>query len=253
MSIDFVICGLEHSGTTLISDLFRQVDGLDAGFEVGVLLAQTPSAFKTMDPFAQNMPAGWKISQADFLQCCDADDHRAFYERLKSASTQLLGDNTRIFDKTPRYLSRLDECLTRIDVPFIASYKDPRAAVHSDFKRADTKDFNAWYKDYMPRKRHYLRTCYRQYKAAKDTHDRVAFVSLEELALNARATMNRMFNHVGEEFSLDYVLLNGLRYSNTRSNAVSIPIAFSYLADFDKLHTDKIEKDFAELSDWFYN
>ena len=253
MSIEFVICGLEHSGTTLISDLFRQVDGLDAGFEVGVLLVQTPTEFKTLDPFAQNMPAGWKISDACFDHCCEAKDHHAFYTRLKAASTELLGDNTRIFDKTPRYLSRLDECLARIDVPFIASYKDPRATVHSDFKRADTDDFMTWYKDYMPRKRHYLRTCYRQYKTAKDSHDRVAFVSLEELALNARATMNRMFDHVGESFSLDYVLLNGLRYANTRSNAVSIPIAFSYLADFNKSQTDKIEKDFAELSDWFYH
>ncbi|MEL6789577.1 MAG: hypothetical protein AAGL18_08310 [Pseudomonadota bacterium] len=252
MAIEFVICGLEHSGTTLISDLFRQIDGLDAGFEAGVLLAEKPGDFETLEPFATIIKESWNIDEAAFARCCAATTHSAFYKQLKVESADFLGDNTKIFDKTPRYLSRLDDCLTRTDVPFIASFKDPRAIVHSDFRRAKTDDFFGWYKDYMPKKRHYLRTCYRQYKNAREHQPRVFFISLEALALDARNSMDAMFAHVGQNFSLDYVLLNGLRYANTRSNAVSIPIAFSYLADFDDQHTDSIEKDFGELEDWFY-
>jgi len=252
MSVNFVICGLEHSGTTLISDLFRQVDGLDAGFEVGVLLVDQPSTFRDFNPFAQNLLNGWAITQEQFDHCCDASTHGEFYQRLQNATGELSEDTTRIFDKTPRYLSRLSECLNRTNAPFIASYKDPRATVHSDFKRADTDDFTSWYKDYMPRKRHYLRTCYREYTKTIKNTDRVAFVALEELAMNARESMERIFNHVNIPFSMDYILLNGLRYKNTRSNSVSIPIAFSYIADFDESHTSRIEKDFEEFSDWFY-
>ncbi len=252
MTIKFVICGLEHSGTTLISDLFRQVKGLDAGFEVGVLMVETPDQFQSFEPFSNNLLSGWGINDAEFKNCCEAATHDEFYQRLQLASTEIAGETVSIFDKTPRYLSRLSECLGRTDVPFIASYKDPRATVHSDFKRAGTDNFDQWYRDYMPKKRHYLRSCYREFLNTKSSSDRVAFISLEELALNARHSMDRIFDHVGISFSLDYVLLNGLRYKNTRSNAVSIPIAFSYLADFDKTHTDRIEKDFGEFDEWFY-
>ncbi|TVS07098.1 MAG: hypothetical protein EA413_01985, partial [Cyanobium sp. PLM2.Bin73] len=63
--IDFIICGLEHSGTTLGSDLFRQVPGCDSGFECGVLLCTTPRDFAGNQPFYQNMLAGWKITEGD--------------------------------------------------------------------------------------------------------------------------------------------------------------------------------------------
>ena len=35
MAIDFLVCGVEHSGTTLVSDLFRQIPHCESGFEVG--------------------------------------------------------------------------------------------------------------------------------------------------------------------------------------------------------------------------
>lgn len=33
MQPTLVICGLEHTGTTLISELFRQIPHIDSGFE----------------------------------------------------------------------------------------------------------------------------------------------------------------------------------------------------------------------------
>jgi len=255
MSVSFVVCGLEHTGTTLLSDLFRQVPKLDSGFEVGVLLSESPSAFKDLQPFAGNMKEGWGISQQQFEHCCSQPTLDAFYQELKSQSASISQDCENLFDKTPRYLSQLSSCLERIDTPFIASYKDPRAIVHSDFKRAKkagAEDFFEWYDKYVGGKHQYVSMCYREHQKNKD-NPRVEFIALEELALNARNSMQRLFDHVNLEFSLDYILLNGLRYKNTRSNAVSIPIAFSYLADFDKEITDRIEADFSDFSDWFYS
>ena len=40
-----IICGMEHSGTTLVSDLVRQTGAYESGFEIGVLLEDSPKAF----------------------------------------------------------------------------------------------------------------------------------------------------------------------------------------------------------------
>ncbi len=254
MAIEFVICGLEHSGTTLISDLFRQVPHVDAGFEAGVLLVDQPGEFLSLEPFSRNILAGWGITQDQFEHCCAAPSHEEFYERLEAASTVIAPGTRTIFDKTPRYLSQLRQCMTRCPLPFIASYKDPRATVYSDYKRANGQDFDSWYDAYMRPKRRYLSNCYAQCQDARaGGNDRVAFVALEELALDARNSMDRLFAHVGQTFSLDYVIMRGLRYQNTRSNTVSIDIAFEYLAGFTPAQISRIEQDFAELERWFYN
>jgi len=256
MSVQFVVCGLEHTGTTLLSDLFRQIPNLDSGFEIGVLLTKSPSDFLTLQPFAKHMLVGWQITEQDMEHICSQPDHESFYVALKEKSNLIANKSDSIFDKTPRYLSELSQCLQRSEKPFVASYKDPRAIVHSDFKRAQKSgegdvEFFEWYEGYVSAKRRYVSMCYKEHILNKD-NPRVEFIALEDLALNARNSMERLFSHVGYEFSLDYVLMNGLRYKNTRSNAVSIPIAFSYLADFEKDQIDLIEKDFSEFSEWFY-
>lgn len=251
MQPKFIICGMEHTGTTLISDLFRQVPGLDSGFECGVLLSDTPSEFKTVEPFAENMLDGWGITWDQLDECCAAPDHAGFYDCLTEHTTVLPEGTDAIFDKTPRYLSDLSRVLDRSDAPVVMSCKDPRAIVCSDFKRAKTKDFNGWYSDYMPRKRGYLKRCYTEYSANKD-NPRVAVVPLEELAMNSRATMERMFAHVGLTFIMDYVIIRELRYENTRSRTVSADIAFEYTRHFNAHQCKRIEKDFALAEDWFY-
>src|SRR5271163_4649484 len=107
----FVICGREHSGTTLLSDLFRQVPGIDAGFEVGVLLRPSPKEFEGFDPFFTNMLGGWKLTTEELAEACHAENFDGFYARVKALSKVLRPGTTDIFDKTPRYLSRLDDCM----------------------------------------------------------------------------------------------------------------------------------------------
>ena len=250
-SLRFIVCGMEHTGTTLISDLFRQLPNIDSGFECGVLLKDTPSEFSTMKPFAPNMLKGWGITQDELDTCCKASSFEEFYARLMSVSRSLSEGTTAIFDKTPRYLSDLTNVLRRSAVPVVVSYKDPRAMVCSDFKRAKVEDFDVWYDAYMPAKLGYFTACYKQYASHK-TDDRVVTVGLEELAMNSRTTMERMFAHVGEEFQLGYAIIKELRYVNTKNRTVSADIAFEYGRILSSANCARIEKDFALGADWFY-
>lgn len=251
MPLKFVICGMEHTGTTLVSDLFRQVDGVDAGFETGVLLCDRPAAFLDLEPFSRNILKGWGITDEEFRECCAAPDHAGFYARLEGFS-RVLGPETReIFDKTPRYIAHLAGCMARVDVPFIVTYKDPRAIVASDFKRAKTTDFAAWYADYMRPKRNYMKSCYANWLAAQDD-PRVVTVGLEELAMNARVAFDRIFAHVGLEFRLRYAVMDNLRYKNTRANFVSAAIAFEFMTQLSPAQQARIEQDFSDMEAWYY-
>jgi Sulfotransferase family len=249
--LGFVICGMEHTGTTLISDLFRQVPGIDAGFEVGVLIGMSPRDFPGLAPFARNILEGWGITEAELAVCCDTTSFAEFYSRLRAASRVLAHDTVTIFDKTPRYVSELGRVMGHVPVPVIVSYKDPRAIVFSDFKRAKPTDFNAWYNDFMPRKHRYVASCYNSWMAARDDA-RVCTVALEGLAMNARATMEQMFAHVGQRFDIGYALLDGLRYRNTRANFVSAEIAFEFRRVFTPEQQARIARDFSEFDAWFY-
>lgn len=247
----FLICGLEHTGTTLISDLFRQLPGVDSGFECGVLLRDSPRAFPDLQPFAGNMLTGWGLSPEDFAHCCDTDSFETFYERLLGAATVLPKGTKTIFDKTPRYLSELSAVLSRTEAPAVVSYKDPRAIVCSDFKRAKTDDFDGWYDGYAKAKIRYVRSCYTQFMEHLDS-DRVTAVGLEELAMNSRATMERMFAHIGESFEMKYAIIDTLRYANTKNRVVSADIAFEYVGILPAAAQKRVEEDFAEFDRWFY-
>lgn len=250
MNLKFVICGIEHSGTTLVSDLFRQVDGLDSGFEVGVLLSESPRQFRNLQPFSGNLKGGWGITDADMDEVCATDSFDEFYARLGQAST-VIGKDGDLFDKTPRYLAVLGDCMQRAGVPFIATYKDPRSIVHSDFKRAKTDDFDAWYEDYKVKKIGYMGTLYQNYLAHRE-HSQVTFVSLEDLSVNTAQSVNRIFDHVGVSFDYSYLLLKNLRYRNTHSNFIDMRVPFSYMDSMKKSHQTRIREDFAAFDDWFF-
>ncbi|NEP37811.1 MAG: sulfotransferase [Okeania sp. SIO2H7] len=162
MVLKFAICGLEHSGTTLLSDIFRQVPELDAGFEVGVLLGKSPKEFPNVQPFYKNMLSGWEITEEHLAAICNTNSFPEFYAGLEKKSKVLKPTAKNIFDKTPRYFARIFECYNKIEVPFIATYKDPRSLVFSDFKRTGKgKEFVVWYEEYKKPKLRYLGNIYK--------------------------------------------------------------------------------------------
>ena len=249
--IRFAICGPEHSGTTLVSDLFRQVPGVDAGFEVGVLLADTPRRFPELAVHAEITRWGWGVDEAALARCCATDDFAVFYERLEAASTVLRPGTHTVFDKTPRYLAALGACMAKLPVPFFIVFKDPRATVHSDWRKAGHPPFGAWFEAYAPDKLGYLRHLYAQYQAGRPD-PRVCLVRLEELGLDARRCCERMYAHAGYAFDAAYMVLQGVRYENTRHGAISAGEPFGYRVGFHAAEQRAVASAFAELDEWFY-
>ena len=259
MALIFIICGLEHSGTTLLSDIFRQVTELDSGFEVGALLGDSPKEFPNLQPFYKNMLDGWKIEEFDLSNICNTDSFSDFYFGLQKKSKVLKPATKNIFDKTPRYFLNLFDCYEKIQSPFIATYKDPRSIVFSDFKRTGKgTDFQSWYEQYKNPKLQYMKNVYQNNYLPWKEHIRrkqssnILCISLEDICLNTKETMDLIFSHVGLNFKLEYLLLKDLRYSFTRQPEISSRIPFEYLEKLTKSQLRSIENDFAEFSDWFY-
>lgn len=250
MSIKFVVGGIEHSGTTLVSDLFRQVPGVDSGFEVGVLMKESPREFRSFDPFIGHMNEGWGLTDSDLDVICDTDSFDEFYDRLRAHADEI-DDDAVLFDKTPRYLKRLDEVLDRSGVPAVMTFKDPRSIVASDFKRSKTDDFDGWYAEYYGPKAHYMKSLYRNYENHRDD-SRVAFASLEQISINTEATLKRIFDHVGLTFEHRYLLFKDLKFQNTLSNFIDMTVPFKYLNVLTEEQQDRIVEDFSFCPDWIY-
>ena len=259
MELKFVICGLEHSGTTLVSDIFRQVAEVDSGFECGVLLADSPKEFSSVHPFYENAPGGWQISTETLNEVCDTDSFSDFYQRLYEKSGFFDPGVEYLFDKTPRYFQHVFECQRKVGVPFIATYKDPRSTVFSDFKRTGKgQSFEAWYESYKLPKLRYLSSIYNnsfvKWKAGdQEGASAILCVALEDICLNTRETVEKMFAHVDFNFSISYLLMKNLRYAHTRAPQVSSRIPFEYLESLNKSQISMIENDFSSLQGWFYS
>lgn len=246
-----IICGMEHSGTTLLSDLLRQTGTIESGFECGVLMVPTPRDFPSLDPFYGFMSEGWDIQPDALAQCCATDSFDEFYERLQAASA-IIPEGCDIFDKTPRYIAELPNVIARSQAPILMIHKDPRASVYSDYKRAGCPDFDTWFDDYARPKKRYMRRCYEGYQAGIQSPERVCSVSLESLCFAARATCERMFEHIGQPFEIEYLLLKNLRYKNTRAKFVSADIVLEYKQGLTVDNQIRVESEFGEFADWFY-
>lgn len=254
-----LVCGVEHSGTTLVSDMLRQVEGLQGGFEGGVLLWNTPREFAAsadtpQNPYFKTMAGGgWGVTETALREACDTDDHAEFYRRLKAAS-DTIPEAARLFDKTPRYVAEITTVSARAGhPPTIIIHKDPRSSVHSDLKRAAPDDALSWYDGYVETKLRYMRRCYEGYERGRDLLDNVLTVSLEDLAFDTRRTATRLYEHVGAEFRLDHLLLKKVPFGNTRAPFVSAPIVLEHLEGLPRPLSERVRDDFKSLSDWFYD
>ncbi|WP_161936190.1 sulfotransferase family protein [Thermodesulfovibrio aggregans] len=252
----FVIGGVEHSGTTLLSDIFRQVPGLDSGFEVGVLLCNTPKEFRTFKPFIDQMPAGWGLTEEDLDYICDTDSFQDFYERLYEKS-QIIKKPCEIFDKTPRYAWGIEKCISNYpDGKYILTYKDPRALFYSNYKRyGENVNFKDFIENNLPKSIKYWLKIYENYQKIKKEEIKGNFliVSLEEITFDCRKTLEKIFEFVGLEFNLDYLLLRNLRYRHTRADYISAKIALEYRFKLKKEEIKIITQELGGiLNEWFY-
>jgi hypothetical protein len=248
-----VICGLERSGTTLVSALLRQVPGIDAGFEIGVLLGETPRDFPGLEPYASALRTNWDLTEPTLAYCCDTDDFAVFYTRLRAATPVLRPGTHAIFDKTPRYLTNLADCMKKTGLPFVVTYKDPRSVVFSDFRLSGATDFDAWFEAYAPEKLGYMRLHYGEFQRARASGDtRVCLVRLEELCLKPRETCTRLFAHVGVHFHLGYLAFRPGRFSTERPGSITAGAPFDYMTGLGIVRCRRVARVFGEFDQWFF-
>ena len=129
-----ILCGYERGGTTLLSEIFRN-NGYQSGFECGVLLAQSPCEFKEVRPFYERILNDWQISKHQ-LEYAINGNFEHFYDSLISNSP-LTQTATKFFDKTPKYMECLGNCLIKTDFieKAVVIHRDPRSVFCSWAKR----------------------------------------------------------------------------------------------------------------------
>lgn len=134
-----VVTGIEHSGTTLLSQLFNGHPEIASGVECGILLSDIHD-FNQVVPFYDWLAVdiiseknwGWGISTADRDYLLMSKTFEEFYQRLNERKGLVrtpgpLKDKfleaTLIIDKTPRYIYELDKVMRKINRPFIVTFK----------------------------------------------------------------------------------------------------------------------------------
>lgn len=115
-----IITGIEHSGTTLLANIIKQVPSIASGFECGFLLAERPADFRKIDPWYEWMQepdsdGHWGIANSDLERICDSTTWEEAYKNLIRYSPVFDQKSfQQVCDKTPRYLIHLDRVLDKI-------------------------------------------------------------------------------------------------------------------------------------------
>ena len=253
-SLSFLICGLEHSGTTMVSDLFREHPEIESGFECGVLLCENPRDFLTFKPYCNHMHVGWGIEQEDLKYASDTDSFETFYTRLFECSKIIKEKSPSIiFDKTPRYITHLEEVRGKINIPTITVIKDPRSLALSDFKRSKKpiEEIDSWYESWKSPKKAYMRSAYDGYLHAWENEDCLV-IRLEEICFSAASTVRSMFEFVNVPFEHEYLDLRNKRFGNTSGSSISVNSCMNFMEKIPKHIQKKILEDFSEFDHWFY-
>jgi hypothetical protein len=248
----FVICGIEHSGTTLVSDIFRQNPICESGFETGVLLTKSPLTFKNVSPWFDLIINAWGITTEQREKLCLCEDFNSFYDSLIRFSNLIKPEHTIFFDKTPRYLSQLWNCHSRMPIPFIILYKDPRAIILSNWKRYKGGDsFGTWCEKYQRSK--YLDICFHRIEESRKYPSDFFPISLEEICKNPADSIERIFNFVGVPFDISYLNILNSRYAHTKGNHIISDLPYEYKTAFTATQLEIIDIIFARFKKWFIN
>jgi hypothetical protein len=217
--LSFIIAGFEKSGTTLVSEIFRQHPGVDSGFETGFLLHPTPAAyfraeknpwFRSKSEGNHMLATGWGLDQAGVDAIRQSKDWKEAYLKLRQHASLIEDKNVLLFDKTPKYMLHLSEVLERANVPVICTWKDPRGLLAS-FRRHVPMNVNTFVKRY----RNYATA------ALKERNNPLVLnVRYETLCQCPKEICRQMFEHVGLEFDERYLTFEP-KYHNARGTSIT--------------------------------
>jgi hypothetical protein len=240
-----LVCGFERGGTTTVSELIRQVPGVDAGFEGGFLLAPSPEAFPSVEPYYGMALRGWGLALEDMEYICAAPGFEELYRRL--AERFHPGEPIRVFDKTPRYMERLPEVMAKVPgIPVVVVARDPRALFWSWLKRAEERPAD-WLTAYPRRYCSYGAG----YTAALEAGlgERLLLVRHEDLSLRPEEEGRRIFSFLGLDFDPAYASFSP-RFQNVRGEGVSSAFVLEYRDHLTREECEQILQATAACGPW---
>jgi len=213
-----IVTGMEHSGTTILSNLLKCSPAVMGAFECGVLLAPTPRQFEKVSPFYEWMVSEWRLSREERDGLANSSNcHAQFYEGLRRLSPLFTANDT-ILDKTPAYMSVLDDVMRRAPgVPVLVSYK-PKDHQFESWKKRGLVGANA---DARYEK------AQRGYERAKLAFPhRILEVNHSDVANRPDDVLPAVFAFVGLEWRPEYASLEALRdkYRRLGLNTTNIPL-----------------------------
>ncbi|MDJ0554513.1 MAG: sulfotransferase [Microcoleaceae cyanobacterium MO_207.B10] len=249
-----LVCGFEHSGTTLVSEILRQHPHLDSGFEGGFLLNNEAKEFLTTEPFYTTSKKGWGLKDEDLSYICDADNWAEVYLRIRERAEVIKNKNALLFDKTPRYMQKLPHVLERVpDIPCIVIVKDIRSVFWSSYKRTKMT-IDEWYKKIFKRTCNHTLSYARSCKKAieKGLEERILLIRYEELCLDQKTQVKKIFNFLGLEFQESYLTFNHPKYKNVYGGKISTQYLTEYKGSLPEYICEEILELTSEYSDWLW-
>lgn len=195
-----VVTGMEHSGTTFLSKLLTAHPTVNAAFECGILLGESPREVLTLEPwsdwFVTPIDEGhWGLTPAQFEEVAAASDWDGAYAKIVEHCPLFLEGENRIVDKSPRYLQDLPAILKKVpDAPCLVLEKDALLMFHS-YKR---RGFG------VERFASYFNRCQASLREAEQHHS-VLRVSQERLSANQSEVFRELCDYLDLEFDEQYV------------------------------------------------
>ena len=240
-----VLCGMPFSGTTFLSRIICGHKQIDAGFECGMLFENTPREFNKRKKFYNWMmsldrPYNWKLSVTEMLYVCDTDNFYESYDRIVEKCHLYNDEVNRIIDKTPAYIYRLRNIMTKVDrTPFIVIQKDPDFQYYSYKNRDRTLDeFTELYKKQIESLNRVMNR--------PILNKRLLVINFKDLNEQLEESIKKIFNHIQKFTSLEYshdLMLDEIINNTTleiKSNQKKLRKKFNYEKEkqlFDKSFT----------------
>ncbi len=222
-----LVCGLQHSGSTMLGELLRAAPGCESRFEAGLM------AFDNFDqhrksPFHGFLIDYWKLTPGQVEEIYAAPNIRQSYELLRSFAGF---ESQRIVDKAPRCSLRLHKILSICDIPVLFTVRDPRAILYSARKH------RRWTLRVLAD--HYVSYIDGLTKARRDFDNRIRVVRYEELCRDPQKEAANLYDFLGLEWNPEFV---ELRDADPATRAkVQGGVSTNFIHDYRK-HVSKEEQ-----------
>ena len=218
-----IVTGIEHSGTTMLSELIMSAPGVFGGFECGILDKEKPADFINAEPFYDWMMGDpkdllWGLNEEtrDLLvnASCDAE----MYSRLRQFSPLFLrqpNQHSLLLDKTPGYFWRLTEVMDRTPgVPVVVTRKTDEAMVRALKKRNFT---DAW----IERSISVLDESIK--KAAEKYPDRLHVANTTLWYEEPDKVMKGVYDFLGLEWKSEYLTMEAFNSKTVPGSVQAVP------------------------------